>query len=103
MDIHFEHYFHLIHHNFIFLSLHVDPIKRPYLDWDRCYKIIRGVARGVLYIHEDSRVRIIHLDLKASNILLDGDNNPKISDFGMARLFVEDETQGNASKIGGTP
>ncbi|CAA3019533.1 receptor kinase At4g00960 [Olea europaea subsp. europaea] len=80
-----------------------DPIKRPYLDWDRRYKIIRGVARGVLYIHEDSRVRIIHLDLKASNILLDGDNNPKISDFGMARLFVEDETQGNASKIGGTP
>lgn len=103
MDIHFEHYFPLIHHNFIFLSLHVDPIKRPYLDWDRCYKIIRGVAGGVLYIHEDSQVRIIHLDLKASNILLDGDNNPKISDFGMARLFVEDETQGNASKIGGTP
>ncbi|KAF9616866.1 hypothetical protein IFM89_032716 [Coptis chinensis] len=79
-----------------------DPIKRSYLDWERRYKIIRGIARGLLYLHEDSHDRIIHRDLKASNILLDAQMNPKISDFGMARLFVMDQTQGNTSRIVGT-
>ncbi|XP_042945397.1 cysteine-rich receptor-like protein kinase 26 [Carya illinoinensis] len=79
-----------------------DPIKRAHLDWEMRYKIIGGIARGMLYLHEDSRLRIIHRDLKASNILLDGDMNPKISDFGMARLFSLDQTQANTSRIVGT-
>ncbi|XP_052301566.1 cysteine-rich receptor-like protein kinase 44 isoform X37 [Populus trichocarpa] len=79
-----------------------DPIKRVHLNWERRYKIIGGIARGLLYLHEDSRLRIIHRDLKASNILLDEEMNPKISDFGMARLFVVDQTQGNTSRIVGT-
>uniref|UniRef100_A0A7N2RAN1 Uncharacterized protein n=1 Tax=Quercus lobata TaxID=97700 RepID=A0A7N2RAN1_QUELO len=64
-----------------------DPIKRVHLNWEKRYKIIGGIARGLLYLHEDSRLRIIHRDLKASNILLDEEMNAKISDFGMAKLF----------------
>ncbi|KAK4439299.1 Cysteine-rich receptor-like protein kinase [Sesamum alatum] len=79
-----------------------DRIKSSQLNWERRYKIIEGIARGILYLHEDSRLRIIHRDLKASNVLLDGDMNPKIADFGMARLSRNDETQGNTNRIVGT-
>uniref|UniRef100_A0A2P2MVA1 Protein kinase domain-containing protein n=1 Tax=Rhizophora mucronata TaxID=61149 RepID=A0A2P2MVA1_RHIMU len=79
-----------------------DPEKQEQLDWSRRYKIIGGIARGILYLHEDSQLRIIHRDLKASNILLDTNMNPKISDFGMARIFGVDQTQGNTKKIVGT-
>ncbi|KAL3740524.1 hypothetical protein ACJRO7_021756 [Eucalyptus globulus] len=79
-----------------------DPLKRANLDWDRRRKIIMVVARGMLYLHEDSRLCIIHRDLKASNILLNSDMNPKISDFGMARLFELDQTQAETNRVVGT-
>ncbi|RWR88270.1 cysteine-rich receptor-like protein kinase 10 isoform X2 [Cinnamomum micranthum f. kanehirae] len=83
--------------NFLF-----DPSKKVFLTWERRYKIIGGIARALLYLHEDSRLRIIHRDLKASNVLLDNDMNPKISDFGMAKLFGVDQTQGSTNIIAGT-
>ncbi|KAL9270156.1 Cysteine-rich receptor-like protein [Drosera capensis] len=72
------------------------------LDWPKRYKIITGIARGLLYLHEEAPERIIHRDIKASNILLDEQLNPKISDFGLARLFPGDDTHFNTFKISGT-
>lgn len=84
------------------LGYHLDHKEKRRLDWKKRFNIIEGVARGLQYLHEDSQKKIVHRDMKASNVLLDSDMNPKIADFGLARLFGQDQTHGVTNHIVGT-
>lgn len=88
--------------NFILYFVFLDSRENEILDWRQRLHIIKGIARGILYLHEDSRLRIIHRDLKASNVLLDKDMNPKISDFGMAKMFSGNQCEANTNRVVGT-
>ncbi|KAK6120650.1 hypothetical protein DH2020_045600 [Rehmannia glutinosa] len=79
-----------------------DQNRRTMLTWPKRYDVIMGIARGMLYLHQDSRLKIIHRDLKTSNILLDETLNPKISDFGLARTFRGDQFMARTRRVVGT-
>ena len=71
------------------------------LDWSTRFEICLGIARGLAYLHEESSIRVVHRDIKASNVLLDANLNPKISDFGLAKLYDDQETH-VSTKVAGT-
>lgn len=79
-----------------------DRTRTVLLDWQLRFDIILGIARGMLYLHQDSRLRVIHRDLKTSNILLDEEMIPKISDFGLAKIFGGKETEATTERVVGT-
>ncbi|XP_022733566.1 G-type lectin S-receptor-like serine/threonine-protein kinase SD1-1 isoform X2 [Durio zibethinus] len=79
-----------------------DQSKRMVLTWPKRFEIVMGISRGLLYLHQDSRLRIIHRDLKSSNILLDNELNPKISDFGIAKMFGGDQVEAKTKRVVGT-
>ncbi|CAL4903528.1 unnamed protein product [Urochloa decumbens] len=83
-------------------SILFDPDRKKELDWAQRFKIINGIARGLQYLHEESQLKIVHRDLKASNILLDSNYIPKISDFGLAKIFGGDQSKYATLRVAGT-
>ncbi|XP_054782840.1 G-type lectin S-receptor-like serine/threonine-protein kinase CES101 [Prosopis cineraria] len=79
-----------------------DKIKWHVLGWGKRFNIIEGIAQGLLYLHKYSRLKVVHRDLKAGNILLDEEMNPKISDFGMARIFGPKGYEESTNRVVGT-
>ncbi|CAI9760461.1 unnamed protein product [Fraxinus pennsylvanica] len=79
-----------------------DQHRKTLITWRKHFEIVMGISRGLLYLHQDSTLRIIHRDLKSSNILLDNNLNPKISDFGLARIFGGDQTESKTKRVVGT-
>ncbi|KAF3602357.1 hypothetical protein F2Q69_00038196 [Brassica cretica] len=79
-----------------------DPLRKNVLDWTLRFRIMEGIIQGLLYLLKYSRLKVIHRDIKASNILLDEDMNPKISDFGMARIFGAQESRANTRRVAGS-
>ncbi|CAL4903522.1 unnamed protein product [Urochloa decumbens] len=79
-----------------------DSERSKELDWEKRFKIVSGIARGLQYLHEDSQLKIVHRDLKANNILLDFDYGPKISDFGLAKIFGGDQSKYVTRRVAGT-
>ncbi|GJS75257.1 cytokinin dehydrogenase 3-like protein [Tanacetum coccineum] len=79
-----------------------DATQSALLNWPKSFEIVMGICRGLIYLHQDSRLRIIHRDLKTSNVLLDEDLNPKISDFGLAKIVNGKEEESNTRRIIGT-
>lgn len=86
------------------LNFYFDPdsYEKSVLHWKKRHSIIEGVTQGLVYLHKYSRLKVIHRDLKTSNILLDEEMNPKISDFGMARIFALNECEENTQRVVGT-
>ncbi|KAG6389701.1 hypothetical protein SASPL_151174 [Salvia splendens] len=80
----------------------LSPSGREQLDWEKRFNIIEGTAQGLLYLHKHSRLKIIHRDMKPNNILLDQNMTPKISDFGLARIFKEAASEVNTNRRVGT-
>ena len=90
-------------HFSINVSLYVTDATKPVLlNWKMRVNIMQGIAQGLLYLHKYSRLKVIHRDLKTSNILLDSNINPKISDFGTARIFAGNDSSANTMRIMGT-
>ena len=78
--------------------MRTDENARALLDWSTLVTVIEGVAHGLLYLHKHSRLLVIHRDLKPSNILLDNEMNPKISDFGLAKIFNSNNSDENTTR-----